>query len=136
MAYMERMDAYTLMNTKIMDRIMKELWVTDIDTSGSWLDQSSSYTLLRDPQKEHEMRFYRDRSLSTTRAHFFIFENWKRSIRVRYRIESFIYLVLSLLLQYYMIGTFSLIRNIRISIVLLREAIALNEPDEDLALFR
>jgi hypothetical protein len=26
LSYMETMDAYTLMDTKIMDRIMKELW--------------------------------------------------------------------------------------------------------------
>jgi hypothetical protein len=35
---MERMDAYTLMDTKIMDRIMKELWNSDIDVSGSFFD--------------------------------------------------------------------------------------------------
>jgi hypothetical protein len=43
MSYMERMDAYTLMDTKIMDRIMKELWNSDIDISGHFLDQSTSY---------------------------------------------------------------------------------------------
>jgi hypothetical protein len=35
---MESMDAYTLMDTKIMDRIMKELWNSDIDMSGHFLD--------------------------------------------------------------------------------------------------
>jgi len=38
MAYMETMDAYTLMNTKIMDRIMKELWNSDFDMSGNFWD--------------------------------------------------------------------------------------------------
>ena len=38
MSYMEKMDAYTLMDTKIMDRIMKELWNSDIDVSGKFLD--------------------------------------------------------------------------------------------------
>jgi hypothetical protein len=38
MSYMESMDAYTLMDTKIMDRIMKELWNSDIDMSGHFLD--------------------------------------------------------------------------------------------------
>jgi hypothetical protein len=37
MTYMERMDAYTLMDTKIMDRIMKELWTGDIDVSGHFM---------------------------------------------------------------------------------------------------
>jgi hypothetical protein len=35
---MEKMNAYTLMDTKIMDRIMKELWNSDIDVSGNFLD--------------------------------------------------------------------------------------------------
>jgi hypothetical protein len=35
---MERMDAYTLMDTKIMDRIMKELWNSDIDVSGTVME--------------------------------------------------------------------------------------------------
>lgn len=38
MSYMERQDAYELMDTKIMDRIMKELWFSDIDISGHFLD--------------------------------------------------------------------------------------------------
>jgi hypothetical protein len=38
MSRMEKMDAYTLMDTKIMDRIMKELWNSDIDVSGKFLD--------------------------------------------------------------------------------------------------
>jgi hypothetical protein len=38
MSYMETMDAYTLMNTKIMDRIMKELWNSDFDMSGDFWD--------------------------------------------------------------------------------------------------
>jgi hypothetical protein len=38
MSYMERMDAYTLMDTKIMDRIMKELWNSDIDVSGTVME--------------------------------------------------------------------------------------------------
>jgi len=35
---METMDAYTLMDTKIMDRIMKELWHSQIDVSGHIFD--------------------------------------------------------------------------------------------------
>jgi hypothetical protein len=38
MSYMEKQDAYELMDTKIMDRIMKELWNSDIDISGHFLD--------------------------------------------------------------------------------------------------
>ena len=34
--YMEKMDAFRLMDTKVMDRIMKEYWNSNIDTSGSF----------------------------------------------------------------------------------------------------
>ena len=34
--YMENMDAFQLMDTKVMDRIMKEYWNSNIDTSGSF----------------------------------------------------------------------------------------------------
>jgi hypothetical protein len=40
---MEKQDAYELMDTKIMDRIMKELWNSDIDISGHFLDQSTAF---------------------------------------------------------------------------------------------
>jgi len=36
LAYMEMMDAFQLMGTKIMDRVMKEYWNSSIDTSGSF----------------------------------------------------------------------------------------------------
>ena len=41
--YMELMDAFRLMETKVMDRIMKEYWNSDIDTSGSIFQASTSY---------------------------------------------------------------------------------------------
>ena len=41
--YMELMDAFQLMDTKVMDRIMKEYWNSDIDTSGSFFQASTSY---------------------------------------------------------------------------------------------
>ena len=34
--YMELMDSFALMDTKVMDRIMKEYWNSNIDTSGSF----------------------------------------------------------------------------------------------------
>jgi hypothetical protein len=33
--YMELMDAFSIMDTKVMDRIMKEYWNSNIDKSGS-----------------------------------------------------------------------------------------------------
>lgn len=41
--YMELMDSFQLMDTKVMDRIMKEYWKSNIDTSGSFFQASTSY---------------------------------------------------------------------------------------------
>ena len=41
--YMEKIDAFQLMETKVMDRIMKEYWKSNIDTGGSIFEMASSY---------------------------------------------------------------------------------------------
>ena len=53
------MDAYSLMDTKIMDRIMKELWNSDIDVSGRFWDLSTLFTIWNKPEDENYYRFYR-----------------------------------------------------------------------------
>lgn len=62
--YMEKMDAFTLMDTKVMDRIMKEYWNSNVDVSGSLFANSTCYQLWNtdalgmhtDYEKSH--RFY------------------------------------------------------------------------------
>ncbi len=47
MVYMEKMNTYTVMDTKIMDHIMKEYWNSNIDLSGGkFLACSTSYNIL------------------------------------------------------------------------------------------
>jgi hypothetical protein len=69
MAYMEQLDSYTLMDTKIMDHIMKEYWNSNIDLSGGkFLGCSTCYniltkyefTVMKDFEANH--RFYMPRS--------------------------------------------------------------------------
>lgn len=75
LSYMERMDAYTLMDTKIMDRIMKEYWNSDIDVSGKFINNSTCYNILtqysldfaEDYEKDH--RFYSKREMNKTKTH-------------------------------------------------------------------
>jgi len=40
---MEKMDSFSLMETKVMDRIMKEYWKSNIDISGSVMSCSTAY---------------------------------------------------------------------------------------------
>ena len=47
MAYMEQMNSYTCMDTKIMDHIMKEYWNSNIDMSGGdFFACSTCYNIL------------------------------------------------------------------------------------------
>lgn len=43
MYYMELWDLFGLMDTKVMDRIMKEYWNSNIDANGSFFQASTSY---------------------------------------------------------------------------------------------
>ena len=79
MTYMERMDAYALMDTKIMDRIMKELWSSDIDVSGNFMAQSTAYQIWNAPESEQDHRFYVKRDLSRARSHKYILSYWDES---------------------------------------------------------
>jgi len=92
MSYMERMDAYTLMDTKIMDRIMKDLWNSDIDVSGTILEQSTCNKILKDADDEMSQRFYSKRSLEKTRPHILTMRVWMESIKFRYWIEIIFFL--------------------------------------------
>ena len=44
--YMEKLDSFKLMDTKVMDRIMKDYWNSNIDTSGSLMSCSTTYNIL------------------------------------------------------------------------------------------
>ena len=45
--YLEHLDAFELMETHILDRVLQEHWQSDLDASGSFLGASSSYGILR-----------------------------------------------------------------------------------------
>ena len=104
MTYMEKMDSYTLMDTKIMDRIVKELWNTDIDVSGNFLDQSTSIKLYNEPKLELETRFYRNDTF-TKKTHLFILRVWTESLGARYEVELLCYTIFTTL-NIYLITNF------------------------------
>ena len=99
LAYMEKMNAYTVMDTKIMDRIMKEYWNSNIDVSGNFFAASTCYNILTryglDFQHDYETshRFYHKREVAKIRAHGCIMRVWMHSMQQRYFIEIAIYLV-------------------------------------------
>lgn len=67
--YLERLDAFEIMETHIMDRLMQEYWQSSLDAGGSFFEDSTVYGILTndhdgwiqdaDQDFEHEHRFYR-----------------------------------------------------------------------------
>ena len=98
---MARHNVYTVLDTKVMDRIMQDFWKSNIDTTGSLFEASTSYRILslnsikyrKDYEKDN--RFYKIRPLSLLRSHNFQFEVWKRSMQVRYFLEATSFIILA-----------------------------------------
>ena len=108
--YMELMDSFQLMDTKVMDRIMKEYWKSNIDTSGSFFQTSTSLKLLKADYRENEdvelsSRFYHARDVSEYTSHPYTLRVYLKSMQTRYFIELALFLMLAVLFQK-MIGDF------------------------------
>lgn len=70
--YLERLDAFDIMETHIMDRVMQDYWQGNLDAGGSFFEVSTCFGILfradskltKNKQRdfEHLHRFYRKRS--------------------------------------------------------------------------
>ena len=74
---MARHNVYTVLDTKVMDRIMQDFWKSNIDTTGTIFEASTSYRILslnsikyrKDYEKEN--RFYKYKNVHQLRSHNF-----------------------------------------------------------------
>ena len=101
------MDAFQLMDTKVMDRIMKEYWNSDIDTSGSFFQASTGYQLLypcttlnQNEDNELNLRFYKKRDISKFRSHMYTLQVYLKSMQTRYFIELILFIIMAIFFQY------------------------------------
>lgn len=44
--YLERLDAFEIMETHIMDRVMQEYWQSNLDAGGSFFEASTAHGIL------------------------------------------------------------------------------------------
>lgn len=51
--YMEKLDAFKLLDSKVMDRIMKDYWNSNVDASGSFFACSTCYNILTLGKLDH-----------------------------------------------------------------------------------
>ena len=96
--YLDRLDAFEIMQTHIMDRVMQEYWQSNLDASGSFFGVSTCHGIWTksgdDPDYEIENRFYKKRDLSRVMPHRFNFMVVRRSMQTRYFLEIVIFFAL------------------------------------------
>lgn len=106
--YLERLDAFKIMETHIMDRIMQEYWQSNLDVSGSFISSSTAYgilTHLEDRYKfdyERQNRFYMKRSKKVVKPHKMNFMVVRKSMEIRYFMEIFFVFLMAVFFQYYL----------------------------------
>jgi hypothetical protein len=73
--YMEKLDAFQLLDTKVMDRIMKDYWNSNVDSSGNFMECSTAFQILTKTKLTHindyesTHRFYENRTIDLIRPH-------------------------------------------------------------------
>lgn len=50
---MEKMDSYKLLDSKVMDRVMKDYWNSNIDSSGYFLSCSTCFNIMTSNKLSH-----------------------------------------------------------------------------------
>jgi hypothetical protein len=98
---MEALDSFRLLDTKVMDRIMKDYWNSNVDSHGSFFNCSTAYKIMttfklshiEDYERTH--RFYEHRELSELRPHSYMYKVFLKSMQQRYFLEILVFLVLA-----------------------------------------
>ena len=105
--YLEHLDAFEIMESHIMDRVVQEYWIGSLDATGEFLEASSCYGILKNVKSsnkvdhEEKTRFYKPRSITSIRPHRFSFAIIRKSMSTRFFFEMFSYLGLACAFQYY-----------------------------------
>ena len=90
-----------------MDRIMKDYWNSNVDSSGSFMECSTSFQILTKNKLSHiddyerVHRFYDDRTIENVRPHQFMFKVYVWSMQQRYFVEIMIFLAMAVTFQLY-----------------------------------
>lgn len=100
--YLEKHDTFKLFETKVMDRVVREMWNGSIDAGGSFFALSTSYTIIKelvdgskeDAERNHRLLWTRD--LDSLRHHTLTFRVYLKSMSLRYTIELITYSILLL----------------------------------------
>lgn len=105
---MSKLKMYRAMQTKVADRVIQDTWVSKVDVSGSFLENSTAYDYLvfgnlnGNIDFEKRKRFYHKRDLTLdVRPHRFAYRVWSESMNLRYFFEMVFFCICVILFQYF-----------------------------------
>lgn len=103
---MSMLEMYRAMQTKVADRVIQDTWVSKVDVSGSFLENSTAYDYLSfgnlsgNIDFERNKRFYHHRDLTLdVRPHRFAYRVWYESMNLRYFIEMALFVACVFIFQ-------------------------------------
>jgi hypothetical protein len=105
--YISEHNIYSILDTKLMDRILQDFWNSNIDVTGTFLEASSSFKILSlssfsySKDQEKLRRFHVKKEVNSMHSHFLQFDVWKKSMFVRYFLEAVFFLIMALFFQYF-----------------------------------
>lgn len=107
--YLDEYDMYSILDCRIMDRVIEKKWKGKFDLNAEILDFSTAYTMFNDPfelfandRVFQEMKlemFTLDRS---ERTHPYQFHIWQHSMELRYQIEALFVAAFTVFFQLYL----------------------------------
>lgn len=105
--YLERFDAFEIMETHIMDHVMQEYWQSDLDASGDYTGASTSIGILNNYNSTSQFDYERQNRFNQPRCanervkpHRFNFLVVRKSMQMRYNFEMAYVFMCAVLFQY------------------------------------
>lgn len=118
--YLERLDAFPIMETHIVDRVMQEYWQGNLDSNGKALDTSTPYNILTQSDQsydfEHANRFY-NRNKIRASPHPLNFMVVRGSMQMRYFMDMIFFFALTIYFQYELMDWLDVFNRMRNSYI-------------------
>ena len=105
--YLDEYDMYSILDCRIMDRVIQKKWAGKYELNSTVLDYSTSYTVLKDrfslfatDRVFSEIKFEMLTLDRSERTHQFKFFVWQNSMFLRFYVEATFVLILTVFFQW------------------------------------
>ena len=120
--YLEKLDAFQLLETNIMDRVLQEYWKSDFDADGSFFSASTAYNIIKRAgpkfpyDYESDNRFYHYKDIDKICGHPFMFQVFVESMMLRYYLDTFLIWAITVIFLYQMNSFYATFISLRSNI--------------------